>query len=166
MAAAQAVKQGEAKKVVLERTYRARPEELWELWTTKDGFESWWGPVDFRVEVSELDAKVGGPLKYEMIAATPAMVAEMKRQGQPASHQTRGTFTLVEPFRRLAITHRIDFIPGVAAYDHVTVAEFIPVGDRVKMVITADAHPDAYWTQQMSEGWASQLTKLDRRFGA
>src|SRR5690606_34886017 len=28
--------------VVIERTYRARVEELWELWTTKAGFESWW----------------------------------------------------------------------------------------------------------------------------
>lgn len=31
-------------KIVFERTYRARREELWELWTTKEGFESWWGP--------------------------------------------------------------------------------------------------------------------------
>jgi uncharacterized protein YndB with AHSA1/START domain len=38
-------------KVVLERTYPARVEELWELWTTKTGFESWWGPQGFRVEV-------------------------------------------------------------------------------------------------------------------
>jgi uncharacterized protein YndB with AHSA1/START domain len=31
-------------KLIVERTYRARPEELWALWTTKEGFESWWGP--------------------------------------------------------------------------------------------------------------------------
>jgi uncharacterized protein YndB with AHSA1/START domain len=36
---------------VIERTYRASVEELWELWTTKEGFESWWGPDGFRVEV-------------------------------------------------------------------------------------------------------------------
>ncbi len=41
-------------KVVLERTYRARAEELWELWTTGEGFESWWGPEGFRVEVHTL----------------------------------------------------------------------------------------------------------------
>ncbi len=28
-------------KTVIERTYRARVEELWDLWTTKEGFESW-----------------------------------------------------------------------------------------------------------------------------
>ena len=28
-------------KLVIERTYRASVDELWELWTTKEGFESW-----------------------------------------------------------------------------------------------------------------------------
>src|SRR5262249_2789651 len=31
-------------KTIVERTYRAHPKELWDLWTTKEGFESWWGP--------------------------------------------------------------------------------------------------------------------------
>jgi hypothetical protein len=37
--------------VVLERTYQARVEEQWALWTIKKGFESWWGPEGFRVKV-------------------------------------------------------------------------------------------------------------------
>lgn len=31
-------------ELVFERTYRASVDELWELWTTKEGFESWWPP--------------------------------------------------------------------------------------------------------------------------
>ena len=46
--------------IVVERTYRARVEELWELWTTKEGFESWWGPQDFRADVHTLEARPGG----------------------------------------------------------------------------------------------------------
>ena len=34
-------------KTVIERNYRAGVEELWELWTTKEGFESWWGPEEW-----------------------------------------------------------------------------------------------------------------------
>ena len=65
-------------KVVIERTYRASIEDVWALWTTKEGFESWWGPQGFRSEVHELDARVGGALRYDMIADTPEMVAAMK----------------------------------------------------------------------------------------
>ena len=45
------------RKVVIERTYRATVEELWELWTTKEGLESWWGPAGFRTDVHAIEAR-------------------------------------------------------------------------------------------------------------
>ena len=48
--------------VIVERSYRASVEDLWALWTTKAGFESWWGPEGFRVEVHALEAREGGAL--------------------------------------------------------------------------------------------------------
>src|SRR5258707_12558252 len=80
-------------KVVIQRTYRAQVEELWELWTTKEGFESWWGPEGFRVEVRVLEARPGGALHYEMIADTPELIAAMKQMGRPRSNGTRGWFS-------------------------------------------------------------------------
>src|SRR5256885_13883109 len=87
-------------KVVVERTYRAPVEELWALWTTKEGFESWWGPEGFRVEVHALDARVGGALHYDMIAATPEMIEAMKRMGRPASMPAHARVTQLERHRR------------------------------------------------------------------
>ncbi len=153
-------------KIVLERTYQARVEELWELWTTKDGFESWWGPQGFRVEVHALDARVGGALEYDMIADAPEQIAAMKRMGQPVSHSTRGTFSVLQPYERLALTHVIDFLPGVTPYHNTAVAEFFATGDSVRMVITLDRLHDEEWTRNATMGWTGQLTKLDRRFGA
>lgn len=69
-------------KIVLERTYRARVEDVWDLWTTKEGFESWWGPEGFRVEVHALEARAGGTLHYDMIADSSEMIAAMKQMGQ------------------------------------------------------------------------------------
>jgi uncharacterized protein YndB with AHSA1/START domain len=57
-----------AAKVVVERKYRARLEELWDLWTTKEEFESCWAPEGFRVEVFTLEARLGGTLHYDMTA--------------------------------------------------------------------------------------------------
>jgi uncharacterized protein YndB with AHSA1/START domain len=51
-------------KIVFERTYRATVQELWEVWTTKEGFESWWGPEGFRVEVHVIEPRVNGKLHY------------------------------------------------------------------------------------------------------
>src|SRR5581483_11632459 len=51
--------------VRFERRYEnAEVQDLWELWTTKEGFESWWGPQGFRVQVHKLDLREGGELLY------------------------------------------------------------------------------------------------------
>lgn len=152
-------------KLVIERTYRARVDELWDLWTTKEGFESWWGPEGFRVEVHALEARQGGALHYDMIADAPEQIAAMKRLGQPTSHKTHGTFSQIKPKERLALTHVIDFLPGVKPYESTMAVEFFPAGPSVRMVVTLDGMHDAAFTQMQREGFTSQLTKLDKRFG-
>jgi uncharacterized protein YndB with AHSA1/START domain len=62
------------RKIVIERTYAASIEEVWELWTTKSGIESWWGPDGFSVKVHELDLRTGGEMRYAMTAIDPAQV--------------------------------------------------------------------------------------------
>jgi uncharacterized protein YndB with AHSA1/START domain len=153
-------------KVVVERTYRARIEELWELWTTKAGFESWWGPEGFRVDVHALEARQGGALAYDMIADAPEAIAAMKNMGQATSHATRGWFSEFKPLERLTLTHVIDFISGVAPYETTIEVAFYPVDrDRVRMVVTLHPHPDARMTRMSTAGFESQLAKLDKRFG-
>jgi len=151
--------------VVIERTYPARAEELWALWTTKAGFESWWGPEGFRVEVHILDGRPGGALEYDMIADAPEAVAAMKSMGQPLSHGTRGIFTEFRPYEHLRLVHVIDFVPDVEPYESVIEVGFSETGDRARMVVTLHPHVDPHWTKMSVEGFSSQLTKLDRRFG-
>jgi uncharacterized protein YndB with AHSA1/START domain len=152
-------------KIVIERTYRAQVQELWDLWTTKDGFESWWGPEGFRVEVHKIEARKGGTIHYDMIAHAPEQMDAMKKMGHPISHGTRGKFSEFAPHTRLALTHMIDFIAGVATYESTMAVDFIPDGDRVRMVVTLQPMHDEHWTKMSTLGFTSQLTKLDKRFG-
>ena len=151
-------------KVVIERTYRANVKDVWALWTTKAGFESWWGPQGFRADVQELDARTGGALRYDMIADSAEMIATMKQMGQPTSHATRSRFTEVKPHSRLVLTNVIDFIPGVATYESNIAVDFTSAGGSVRMVVTLDAMHNDEFTKMQEEGFTSQLTKLDQRF--
>jgi uncharacterized protein YndB with AHSA1/START domain len=153
-------------KVIVERTYRARVEDLWELWTTKQGFESWWGPGGFRAEIHTIEARVGGALHYDMIADAPEMIAAMKQMGRPTSHASRGTFAEFSPHRRLTLTHMIDFLPGVKPYESTIEVEFFPAGEFVRMVVTLYPMHDDEFTKMQAMGFTSQLTKLDRRFAS
>ena len=151
-------------KIVIERTYRADIADVWDLWTTKDGFTSWWGPQGFRVEVQALEPVAGGALTYDMIADSPEMIAEMKKMGAPVSHPTHSRFSEITPRDRLVLTNTIDFLPGVAVYESHIAVDFTVVGDSVRMVVTLDAMHNDQFTQMQKEGFTSQLTKLDARF--
>jgi uncharacterized protein YndB with AHSA1/START domain len=154
------------KRVSLERVYHADVQDVWDLWTTKEGIESWWGPGGFAVTVRKLDLRPGGELLYAMTAIDPPQVEFMKKAGMPLSHDARVTFTEIVPRRRLAYVHLADFIPGVDPYDVATVVELHPTERGVRMVLTFDAMHDDEWTRRATMGWESELGKLEALLSA
>jgi len=143
------------------RTYVTPPERLWELWTTKPGIESWWGPDGFEVTVDELDLRAGGELRYTMTATGEPQIAFMQGAGLPLATTTSVSFTDVIPNQRLGFVTRADFIPGVGPYDVHTVVELVEDGDATDMTITVDTMHDADWTERSRMGEEGQLEKLD-----
>ena len=97
------------------------------LWTTKEGFESWWGPQGFRADVHELDARVGGALRYDMVADTPEMIAAMKKMGRPLA-STRSRFTELEPIPAARAYERHRLPPGRRAYESDIAVDFSSAG--------------------------------------
>ena len=152
------------RRITLERTYTATLQDVWGLWTTREGIESWWGPGGFTTKVLELDLRAGGKLRYEMSATGEDEVKFMKAAGMPVTIPGLIHYTEVAPHTRLAYTHRADFIPGVEPYDVATLVEFQPKGREVRMVLTFDAMHDEEWTQRSVAGFESQIAKLDEIF--
>jgi uncharacterized protein YndB with AHSA1/START domain len=150
------------KTITLERTLLAPLEEVWALWTTKEGLESWWGPEGFTTTVHKIDVRVGGALLYAMTATAPQQVAFMQKAGLPLTTEQRVTYETVVPPQRLAYTNLADFIPGVTPYDIATLVELHPNGQSVRMVVTIDAMHDEPWTKRAVMGWESQLGRLVR----
>ena len=152
---------GARPRLSIERHYRASLEEVWALWTTKDGIESWWGPAGFDVTVHSLDLRPGGQLTYAMTATAAEQVAFMRRAGMPLSTEATITYTEVTPLRRLGYTILTDFVPGVKAYDVATLVELEAVGDHVRMTVNFDPMHDDVWTERARMGRESELGKLD-----
>jgi uncharacterized protein YndB with AHSA1/START domain len=148
------------RKITLERTFNASMQDVWDLWTTEEGIESWWGPEGFAVKVRELDLRPGGGLAYVMTATAPDQIEFLRKAGMPLTNEHRLTYTDVAPRRRLAYTHLADFIPGVKPYEVTTVVEFDASPQGVRMVLTLDAMHDEQWTRLAVMGWESELAKL------
>ena len=146
--------------ITIERTFHAAIEDVWALWTTADGIESWWGPEGFRVKVRTLELRPGGALHYDMIAVGPDQIAFMKKAGMPLSQLTRATYKEVKPHARLAFDCVVDFVPGVEPYETATVVELTARGAGTDLVLTIEAMHDEQWTQMAVMGWESELGKL------
>ena len=150
----------ERPKLSLERTFEASLDEVWEMWTTKEGIESWWGPEGFSVAVSDLDLRPGGDLVYAMSATAPEQMEYMVKAGMPLTTEHRLTFTEIDPPRRLAYRDIVDFIPDVPHYEVQTVVELQEVAEGTRMVLTFDAMHDDRWTQLARMGRESELDRL------
>ena len=146
--------------IAIERTYPASAAEVWRLWTTKDGIESWWAPDGFMVEVQKLELRPGGELLYTMTATGPAQIEFMQSAGMPLTTSSRKTFTEVVEGTRLAYDSTIDFVPGMAPYEHATVVDFTETEDGVHVVMTVDPLHDEEWTRRLVAGRENELDNL------
>ncbi len=150
----------------IERTYTAPILDVWQLWTTKVGIESWWGPEGFDVTVTSIDLKPGGQLVYWMTATAPQQVAFMNQHGMPLSTECKVTYMEVKPPSRLVYKTLTDFVPNVPPYEVVTVVDLQSNTGGVKITVTSQAMHDDVWTERARAGHESQLRKLDALMSA
>ena len=148
------------RKVSIERTFNAAVEDVWDLWTTKNGIESWWGPPGFEVKVRRLDFRRGGELLYAMTAIAPDQIEFLKKAGMALTTESLVHYTEVVALERIAFTQMADFIPNVKPYAVATTVELATHPGGVKVVLTLDAMHDEYWTKMAVMGWESELDKL------
>jgi uncharacterized protein YndB with AHSA1/START domain len=150
------------RQITMERTFTATLDEVWALWTTKDGIESWWGPEGFETTVSKLELRVGGALHYAFTAVGPPQVEFMKQAGQPLTQHMKARYTVVEPKTIAAWNNLVEFIPGITPYEAETRFELTPRGKQVHMKVLIEAMHDDQFTQYAEMGWKEELGKLER----
>ena len=153
-------------RLTFERTFPASLEEMWELWTTKDGIESWWGPEGFRVTVRAMDLRPGGDLLYTMTAVRAEEIEFMKKAGMPLSTDNTRRFTEVSPPNRIGYREIVDFVPGVEPYEVQVDVEFQSVPDGVRVVVNFDRMHNDQWTELARQGRESELDRLAKVLAA
>lgn len=149
---------------MLQRVYPSTVEQVWELWTTKEGLESWWGPEGFSAKVRKLDFVPGGEFECEVTATEPERVEALQASGLPLTNVAHVTYTEVLPRQRLAYRTVADF--GVSPYEVATVVEFRAEGNNVRISVTQDAMHDPGITRMSAIALNQQLNKLGAAIAA
>ena len=155
-----------ADTIRFERVYDAPIEDVWALWTTKEGLEEWFAPEGMHVEMSALELRVGGAFDHVMTAVGAEEVAYLANLNRPPTVRVSGRFVEMVRHRRLRIRFDIDFVPRVESYPYDMAVELHAEAGRVRMIVTADRHPDPEMTRGAILGLTSQLQRFDLAIAA
>ena len=86
---------GSKDALVIERTFDAPVDLIWQMWTQPEHFKKWYGPTGFSVPVAEMDVRVGGKRLLCM---------EMKTPDRSMKMWFTGEYREVAPKKRLVYT--------------------------------------------------------------
>ncbi|KAA3659902.1 MAG: SRPBCC domain-containing protein [Chloroflexi bacterium] len=144
--------------VVIERTFNAPQNLIWQMWTQPEHFKKWYGPQGFTVPVANMDMRVGG--KRLICMASPDGSMKM---------WTTGEYTEIVPTERLVYTESpADENGNVVSPSAMGMPEGYPtttevtvlledLGGRTKMVMTHAGMPA---DSGASGGWNQAFDKL------
>ena len=144
--------------VVIERSFEAPVDVIWQLWTDPDHFKAWYGPHGATIPVAKMDVRVGGSRRVCMEVQTPTGPMRMWFSGE---------YREVVENKRLVYTESMSDENGNASEDMASAhgdplttevrVELEDIGGRTKMVMT---HAGIPGDSPGAIGWAMALDKL------
>jgi uncharacterized protein YndB with AHSA1/START domain len=146
--------------LMIERSFDAPRDLVWQMWTDPEHFAEWYGPDGATIPVAKMDVRVGG---------TRLVCMEMHTPGGPMRMWFAGEFREVVENERLVYTESMSDENGnvVSPADvgmpagHPTTTEvrveLDDVGGRTRMVMTHAGVPD---DSPGAAGWAMAFDRL------
>jgi uncharacterized protein YndB with AHSA1/START domain len=149
--------------VVIERSFDAPVDLIWQMWTDAELFKTWYGPDGATIPVAKMDVRVGG---------TRLVCMEMQTPGGPMQMWFTGEYREVVKNERLVYTESMSDEKGnVPSPSDMGMPDGHPmttevrveledVGGRTKMVMTHAGVPS---DSPGAAGWTMALDKLAAR---
>ena len=146
-----------ADAVVIERTFAAPVDLIWQMWTVPEHFASWYGPEGATIPVAKMDVRVGGARLVCMEVPTPDGPMQMWFSGE---------YLEVVENERLVYTDLVSDEDGSPADGHAVTEVRVELGvvdGRTRMVMTHVGVPAG---SPGATGWNMALDKLAALIGS
>ena len=148
-----------AKQLVIERTFSASPERVFDAFTDPAQLQQWWWPYGFSCPTAEVDLRVGGT--YRLGMEWPDFIPAEARFSQ---HMAGTYYEIDRP-------HRLVMSGGAVSEEHgelfTTLIELTFVASNGGTSLTMkqsyfEPMPPAQAMAGAEQGWTEQLEKLER----
>jgi uncharacterized protein YndB with AHSA1/START domain len=146
--------------VVIERSFDAPVDLVWQMWTEPEHFQAWYGPDGVTVPVAKLDVRAGGSRLVCLEMDTPAGLRRMWFTGEHRevvqNQRLVYTESMSDESGNVLSPSDLGMPPGHPATTQVTV-ELQDLGGRTRMVLT---HAGIPADSAGAAGWAMAFRKL------
>jgi uncharacterized protein YndB with AHSA1/START domain len=146
--------------VVIERSFDAPADLIWQMWTEPEHFKAWYGPDGSTVPVATMDVRAGGSRLVCLEMDTPGGLVQMWFTGEyrevVENERLVYTESMSDQNGNVLSPSDMGMPPGHPATTEVTV-ELEDLGGRTKMVLTHTGIPA---DSPGAVGWAMALSKL------
>ncbi len=142
--------------IAITRVVRAAPDKVFEAWTDAGHLSQWWGPRDGRRDFStprvEVDLRPGGAFRTCI------------RSPRGDDYWARGTYSEIDPPRRLAFSHAWENERGEARHERTVTVDFAETGARTRVAFRIAGFRSLAERDGEIEGWNQCLDRLVRYF--
>jgi uncharacterized protein YndB with AHSA1/START domain len=132
--------------LTLVRRIKAPPAKVFAAWTEPEMLAHWFGPHRTRVEIAEADPRVGGRFHVVMV------------EDSGERHDISGTYSEVEPQRKLAFTWGWVTMPERESRVTVTLR---PIEDGTELTLQHEQFADVKARDDHREGWSEAFERLE-----
>lgn len=137
--------------LIIERVFKAPPDQVFKAWTDPEILVKWWGPEGFTTPECAMDVRPGGAWRTKMV-------------GPDGAHTVSGVYREIAPPKRLVMTWGWE-ADGQRGHETVVDVTFEPVSGGTRMRLVQSLFDSVGERDQHNMGWGSSFNDLDRVLG-
>ena len=140
------------KEVVLEKTYDASPETVWQAWTNPEQLKQWWGPKQMRTQSLAFDPHVGGKYRWTLVDEKDEEMTVF------------GEYRELVPGKKIVFTWKWDDDEAWKYTSSVVTVELSDCDGGTELRLIHEKLPSEESRDRHNEGWNSVVDRLEKFF--
>jgi len=147
--------------IVVETTFNAPVEKVWQIWTEPASIQKWWGPNHYTAPIIQNDLRVGATFLYSMKSPKDQTTWNTGRYTEIVLHKRIVSKMSFSDETGTPISAEQAGLPGKWRDEMTVIVDFATQGERTHVRVQEDGIP-LLMSLFAKMGWEQQFVKFEK----